>query len=113
MLTLEGGVKHKFEVEYYDDAGDAQIQFSYRDVALSEAEVKAVKDADAVVVCLGFDSTNERENSDRTFELPGAQVEYLNEYLKYNDNVVVVLNGGGAVEMESWIGKVKAVLMAW
>ena len=113
LLTLEGGVKHKFEVEYYDDAGDAQIEFSYRDVALSEPEVKALKEADAVVVSLGFDSTNERENFDRTFELPGAQVEYLNEYLKYNDNAVVVLNGGGALEMESWIGKVKAVLMAW
>ena len=33
--------------------------------------------------------------------------------LKYNKNVVVVVNAGGAVEMASWLPKVKAVLMAW
>ena len=33
--------------------------------------------------------------------------------LKHNKNVVVVLNAGGAVEMASWMDKVKAVLMAW
>lgn len=72
-----------------------------------------VKNADCVVVCLGHSNETEKENADRTFELPEGQVEYLKEVLKLNENVVVVLNAGGNVEMASWIGDVKAVLMAW
>ena len=113
VVRLEGGMKHKLEVEYYDDSGDARVQFSYINADPTPTDVKAMREADAVIVCLGFDSTNERENYDRTFELPVGQKDYLNEVLKYNENVVVVLNAGGGVEMESWIGKVKAVLMAW
>jgi beta-glucosidase len=37
----------------------------------------------------------------------------LHSVLKHNKNVVVVLNGGGAIEMASWMNDVKAVLMAW
>lgn len=74
---------------------------------------KKMKNADCVVVCLGHNSETEKENADRTFELPEGQVEYLKDVLKLNKNVVVVLNAGGNVEMASWIGDVKAVLMAW
>ena len=37
----------------------------------------------------------------------------MRSILKLNKNVVVVLNGGGAIEMASWMNDVKAVLMAW
>jgi beta-glucosidase len=65
--------------------------------------MEAVKNADCVVVCLGHDSVTEKENSDRTFDLPYGQVDYLRTVLKYNKNVVVVLNGGGGIEMASVI----------
>jgi beta-glucosidase len=66
-----------------------------------------------VVVCLGHSNRSEKEGADRTFELPRGQVEYLQKVLKLNKNVVVVLNGGGAIEMASWMNDVKAILMAW
>jgi beta-glucosidase len=77
------------------------------------ANADIIKSADCVVVCLGHSNRTEKENYDRTFELPNGQLEYLDMILKYNKNVVVVLNAGGAVEMASWMHKVKAVLMAW
>ena len=74
---------------------------------------KDIGEADCVVVCLGFDKETEREDRDRTFALPDSQVEFLRDVLKRNQNVVVVINAGGGVEMEPWMQDVKAVLMAW
>lgn len=79
----------------------------------SEANAAAVAKADVVVVCLGFDKTSERESHDRTYGLPREQVEYLEAVLKHSSKVVVVLNGGGAIEIASWKDRVKAVVMAW
>ena len=78
-----------------------------------EQTVKQIREADCVVVCLGHNNITERENADRTFELPMGQVEYLRSIVAINPNVVVVLNGGGGIEMASWMNEVKAVLMAW
>ncbi len=113
VASLEGGKLHKVEIEYYDNASDARVEFKYSGLLDKTEDIALVKSADAVVVCLGFDSTNERENHDRTFELPTGQVEYLDEVLKYNDNVIVVVNAGGSVDMAPWIDRVKAVIMAW
>ncbi len=36
-----------------------------------------------------------------------------NKISKVNRNIIVVVNSGGNVEMESWIKNVKGLLMAW
>lgn len=113
FVELEAGTLHRIQIEYYDNASDARVEFRYSGMLDSREDIAAVRSADAVVVCLGFDSSSEKENADRTFSLPDGQLEYLDRVLEYNDNVVVVLNAGGGVEMASWIDRVKAVLMAW
>lgn len=113
FAALSGNSLHKIEIEYYDNASDARIEFRYSGMLERQEDIDAIKSADAVVVCLGFDSSTEKENADRTFHLPEGQVEYLERVLEFNDNVVVVLNGGGSIEMLPWIDRVKAVLMAW
>lgn len=113
FVNLEAGCLHKIQIEYYDNASDARVEFLYAGMLDSKEDISAVKNADAVVVCLGFDSSSEKENADRSFSLPEGQVEYLEKVLEYNENVVVVLNAGGGVEMAPWIENVKAVLMAW
>ena len=101
-------------IEHYNRVGTngLELQFESKDFA-SDQEIRHLKSADCVVVCLGHDSRTEKENKDRTFALPDGQEEFLRNVLKYNKNVVVVLNAGGAVEMASWLPDVKAVLMAW
>lgn len=81
--------------------------------AADESVAAQLSAADAVVVCIGFDSSTEKENSDRTFALPEIQAKYLQTAITLNDNVIVVLFGGGSIEMASWLPKVKAVLMVW
>ncbi len=114
LLEMKAGETYKFELQHQNLAGSIYADMSFESVVAGETQnADVIKAADCVVVCLGHSNRTEKENYDRTFELPRGQVEYLYEILKYNKNVVVVLNGGGAIEMASWMNDVKAVLMAW
>lgn len=111
LYDFRKGEVYEFVVEHFNKSGSTGLELQFEKMGIDNPE--AVRKADCVVVCLGFNSQTERENSDRTFELPQGQVEYLRSVLALNKNVVVVLNGGGGVEMASWLPDVKAVLMAW
>jgi beta-glucosidase len=88
-----------------------------------EAGVQAVRDAEAVVVCVGFDdpsidggdhgAADEREGRDRQYVLPNGQVDLITTLAKLNPHIVVVLNAGGSVETASWIEHVPVLLHAF
>ena len=66
---------------------------------------------DAVVLCLGTGNPIEGEHGDRTtLRLTELQEDFILNTAKYNDNIIVVLETGSAVDMTAWIDKVKAVL---
>lgn len=114
QYDFKAGNVYEFVIEHYNRGGSIGLDLTFEPEMFSNAaDLKELKEADCVVVCLGHDNTSEKENSDRTFELPEGQIDYLREVLKHNRNVVVVLNGGGGIEMASWLPEVKAVLMAW
>ena len=113
-LELKAGEVYEFVVEHYNNSGGTSMEMVFEaPMTNDEQTVKQIREADCVVVCLGHNNITERENADRTFELPMGQVEYLRSIVAINPNVVVVLNGGGGIEMASWMNEVKAVLMAW
>ena len=97
-LPLEAGKEYDIVLEYYENAGGAQISFAvYNEVIDFSDAVKAAKEANIAVVSIGFDSSSEGEGFDRTFELPPYQEELINAIAKANPNTVVVLNAGGNV----------------
>ncbi len=115
------GQEYKIEVEYYQAGGDAIIRLGSQkregkelgpEEYLSEA-VKAAKNSDIAIVCVGFSNETESEGSDRAFEMPFKQGELVQKISAANPNTIVVLNSGGNVEMESWINGVKGLLHAW
>ena len=105
--------KYNVRVEFYDSTRDGIINLQIHDKNYVNKFAKDLKSADAVVACVGFDSSNEREGRDRKFELPYNQGEFIRELASVNPNVVAVVNAGGGFEMESWINSAKAVLLAW
>lgn len=114
LLELKAGETYKFVLEHQNISGSINAEMRFELPYVEDATyAESIKNADYVVVCLGHNKITEKEGSDRTFELPRGQIDYLESVLKYNENVVVVINAGGAVEMAPWISKVKAVLMAW
>ena len=112
--VFKAGEIYEFVVDQFNISGSIGLELKFETPLESDpAALKAYREADCIVACLGHNNLTEKENHDRTFELPDGQMEYLRSILKHNKNVVVVLNGGGSIEMASWIGDVKAVLMAW
>jgi len=68
---------------------------------------------DVVVVAVGFDSGSESEGLDRTFRLPPAQAELIQEMAAANKRTVVVMTAGGALDTSEWLEDVPALLHIW
>jgi beta-glucosidase len=76
--------------------------------------VAAAKAADVVIYVGGLSHSLDQEGSDRRdIKLPGGQDALLEKIIAANPKTVVVFNGGGAVEMGSWLAKAPALLYAW
>lgn len=113
-MDFKAGTSYEFVVEQFNLSGSIGLELKFETPLDSNPDaIKRYQEADCIVACLGHNNLSEKENHDRTFELPEGQMDFLRDILKYNKNVVVVLNGGGAIEMASWMNDVKAVLMAW
>jgi beta-glucosidase len=82
--------------------------------ALGDAAVAAAKSADLVIYIGGLSHELDQEGRDRPdIKLPGGQDALLEKILAANRKTVVVFNGGGAVEMGSWLGRAPALVYAW
>lgn len=79
----------------------------------SPDEKKAVADADAVVVSVGFSAATEREGADRTFTLPPGQDALIEAIAAINPRTIVTLTGGGGMDTSRWLDKVPVLLHTW
>lgn len=70
-----------------------------------------LKNADKIVYFAGLNEEAESEGYDReNLFLPHNQIQAIKVLRKLNDNIIVVLQNGSAVETESWIDCAKAVV---
>ena len=113
-VTLTVGKDATIKLEYYDSGGMADITMGWHDPARdNDAAILLASKADVAVVCVGYNSVNEQEGSDRTFELPEGQDSLICAVARANKNTIVILNSGGNVSMVNWINKVKGLIQAF
>ncbi|MEM4513334.1 MAG: glycoside hydrolase family 3 N-terminal domain-containing protein [Ignisphaera sp.] len=114
LVDLEGGKKYIIRIEFsrrgygyaYLRVGMG-IHGNYKEF---DEAVEVAKNADVAVVVVGV---TEGEQQDRaSLRLPKVQEKLINEVLKVNRNVIVVVVAGSPVVGE-WIYEVPALLMAW
>src|ERR1700733_9653104 len=112
---LEAGQPYKIRLEYFEAVGSAIVGFGVtRAESFIGRNTKALAaQADAVVVCVGFDPKTESEGFDRTFRLPGGQDDLIQQVSAVNKNTIIVLTAGGNVDMTHWVDRVPAILHAW
>ena len=80
---------------------------------LAEAKALAGK-SDAVVLVGGMSGFMEREGTDlNSICLSPAQERLINEIHAIKPDAPVVIVAGGAIDMQAWIKKAPAILMAW
>jgi beta-glucosidase len=99
------------------NAGGVAIQHVTGDVRTPE-NAGALAGADAAVVVVGLDSQDEGESivsgGDRdTLALHADQEELIRAVAAVNPRTIVVLEGGSAITVESWIDGVAGLVMAW
>ena len=76
----------------------------------TDDEKKAVAQADVVIVAVGFTAATEREGHDRTFTLPAGQDALVEQVVAANPRTIVLLTGGGGMDLSRWLDKVPALL---
>lgn len=90
-----------------------RLAISYTDDLISHRVREIAAKADAVVIAVGFDPSTEREGMDRSFELPYGQEALIRRIADINPKAIVVLNGGGGIDMHRWNSAVSAVMDQW
>jgi beta-glucosidase len=114
-FAMGAGVTHKIRLDcmkYTDDVGISFGIAPSKNGTIPKAVALAAK-ADAVILCVGFDASNEAEGTDRTFRLPPGQDILIRAILAANKKTVVVLTAGGAVDMSAWIEQTPALIHTW
>jgi beta-glucosidase len=76
----------------------------------TDDEKKAVKQADVVIVAVGFFPKTEGEGHDRTFTLPAGQDALVEQVVAANPRTIVLLTGGGGMDLSRWLDKVPVLL---
>jgi beta-glucosidase len=116
-LWLEAGSRHDVLIEWRKTrvTGNMKFGWRYQDghvPGLADC-VAAARRSDAAVVCVGFDAITESEGYDRDFRMSDQLEKLVVAVAEAQPNSVVVLTGGGNLDMSSWIERVRGVLHAW
>lgn len=87
--------------------------FTRDNVFAKQILLKSAKKASAVVLCVGEGETEHREGADRTrIKLSPVQEKMILDTAEINENVIVVIYSGGAIDVSAWADKVKAIVYA-
>jgi beta-glucosidase len=92
--------------------------------ALIAEAVEAAKKADVAIIVGGWthgydysvwrDNQYDAEDYDKpNMKMPFGQDELIDAVLKANPKTVVVLMGGGAIDMSQWVDRAPAIVQAW
>jgi beta-glucosidase len=94
------------------------------DEALIKEAADAAAKAEVAIVVVGWthgynysvwtDNAYDAEDTDKPdMQMPFGQDELVKAVLKANPRAIIVLIGGGPVDMSQWIGDSKAIIQAW
>ncbi len=117
-LRLRGGKTYQVRVVYRSFVGKpGVIGFGWaprKSVHLfTPVQRRMIRRADAVIACMGFNQTIQREQADRPYHLTGPQNEYLRDAALLNPHTIAVVYAGAGVGMEKWIHHVAGLLWGW
>lgn len=116
-VRLERGREYQVRLEYFENTGGARVRLAWdhgiaSDWAGSIARAAALaRGSDVAIVVAGIEEGEFRDRA--SLRLPGHQEELIRAVAATGRPTVVVLVGGSAVTMGSWIDDVESVLLAW
>jgi len=116
-VKLQKGQSYNIKIEYNDETLGSTIKLGWDyypeanpEEQMMQEAVDAASKADVVVAALGFNELTEGEGNDRkTLSLYFQQEELLQRVLEANKNVIVLLYGGGTMDVTGWADKVQGI----
>jgi beta-glucosidase len=114
---FEQNKEYDIRIEFFEPVGNAHIKLIWNvDVAddaskkINEA-VLAAQQSDVAVIVAGIEEGEFRDRA--MLSLPGKQGELINKIAATGKPVVVLLVGGSAIIMNSWIDNVDGIADLW
>jgi beta-glucosidase len=115
--TFNKSQSYKIKVEFFEPVGNAHIKLIWNENVKDDWQQKiekAVSAASKVSVAVIVTGIKEGEFQDRAIlSLPGHQEELIKAVAATGTPVVVLLTGGSAITMSSWLSKVDGVVNVW
>lgn len=115
--SFEAEKEYDVKLEFFESAGNAKLKLvwdagieNYWEQQIEDA-VRAAEKSDVAIVFAGI---HEGEFQDRALlALPGHQEELIKAVAATGKPTIVVLTGGSAITMSTWMNEVDGILMAW
>lgn len=109
--------EYDLRVEFYENRGNGQISLVWdhgsdkgHKARIDEA-VRLAFESEVVVVAAGIEEGEFRDRAN--IRLPGLQEEMIRKLASTRTPTIVILFGGSAIDMTTWIDEVDAALFAW
>ncbi len=113
-VMLEAGRSYSLEVVWKKTRYWGGMQVGWECIENRGQEiaecVALARQANAAIVCVGFDHVSEGEGFDRSFAMHEQLEQLVLEVARVQPNTVVVLTSGGNVDMNRWLDQVRALL---
>lgn len=116
-VTFARGSQHDVRLEYFESTGGAHVKLVWdagiaRDWSRTiDSAVALARVSDVAVIVAGIEEGEFRDRA--SLRLPGHQEALIERVAATGTPVVVVLSGGSAITMSSWVARTAAVLDAW
>lgn len=114
---FKSDTKYPIKIVYKEKSGNARFRLIWNKGRIDESE-KNIQQAldqlnqnDVCIVVAGIEEGEFRDRS--TLKLPGKQEEEIKRLAATGKPVVVLLVGGSAITMSSWMDEVDAILDVW
>lgn len=113
-VTVYDGIRAKLPDARVVTAAGVGLDIDGADESGIPAAVRLAKESDAVVLCLGEAQLDSGEGNSKQFlDLPAAQYKLLDEVLKVNRNVAVLLFTGRPLAVKRLADTAPAILNMW
>jgi beta-glucosidase len=71
------------------------------------------KQADTIILAVGFNNSSESEGGDRMFDLPPGQDQLIEQIAGLGKKTIVIITSGGSVNVTPWRNKVQGIFATW
>ena len=114
---FEKGKAYDIRVEYYEPAGNAWFRLIWNidvkdssEFKIKEA-VQLARNSEVAIIVAGIEEGEFRDRA--SLALPGLQEQMIQRITATGKPVIVLLVGGSAITMTSWLDKVNSVVDVW